>query len=54
MVTVFANGPGGQGTIPCRVILKTQKKPPCLTLVRLIRLLGLTYHCKTIQHLLLI
>ena len=32
---VFANGPGNQGSIPGRVILKTQKMylmPPCLTL----------------------
>ena len=30
----FANGPGNQGSIPDRVILKTQKMvhmPPCLT-----------------------
>ena len=35
MVKVLANGPGDQGSIPGRVILKTQKMvlmPPCLTL----------------------
>ena len=35
MSRVFANGPGDQGSIPDRVILKTQKcylMPPCLTL----------------------
>ena len=40
MVRVFANGPGDQGSIPDRIIPKTQKKkkkkkkrymmPPCL------------------------
>ena len=35
MVRVFANGPGDRGSIPDRVIPKTQKWyliPPCLTL----------------------
>ena len=35
MVSVFANGPGDQGSIPYRVIPKTQKwylMTPCLTL----------------------
>ena len=35
MVRVFANGVGDLGSIPCRVIPKTQKwylMPPCLTL----------------------
>ena len=35
MVRVFANCPGDQGSIPSRVIPKTQKlvlDPPCLTL----------------------
>ena len=35
MVRVFANGPGDLGSIPGRVIPKTQKMdlmPPCLTL----------------------
>ncbi len=35
MVRVFANGPGGQGSIPGRVIQMTQiwyLMPPCLTL----------------------
>ena len=35
MSSVFANDPGNLGTLPCRVIPKTQKRylmPPCLTL----------------------
>ena len=32
VVRVFANGPGDLGSIPGRVIPKTQKMPPCLTL----------------------
>ena len=32
MVKMFANSPGDLGTIPGRVVPKTQKMPPCLKL----------------------